>query len=231
MTEQTPRWRLATLILLLAAELGLVYSLRSSGWRGTAQHAQLIATGIAVLLPLAMTAMWAGRVRLALTNRQVSLRDLLAFTILIGAYLAWIPLFRPHQPDWRPYPIARSARLEVFLVVPTPVAGGTTLQDPETGEVLALATLPTLTGANVISVEAVEPEGLRSLAFRVDPIGTNNLKKATAAGTGRLVTLVNGEAVAVARFIQPIGGSGFTVSSNAIQKRLPEIFKTLTVEE
>lgn len=232
MNQPLSRIRLLVLASLLVAETALALSLRTSGWIGTGQAIRSLMIGVAIVLPFVMTAVLLYRVRVRLRRGQISLRALMALTIVVASYLALLPLFaKPDKQNTGPLPISNSVKFEVFKVAATGTSIGPSFTDPDTGTTLRVTTPPIITGADVSTIQLTtrnEGQHYAYLSIVLRPAGGNKLLKATtAANVSQLVVVIDGQVLTVPKVFAPVSGK-FRLTGKRIDTEGNDVFNALT---
>lgn len=130
----------------------------------------------------------------------------------------------------RPYPLAKSAKLEVFVVAASGAAGMQTVVDPSAGTPIRLVLPPIITSADVATIQRSEDSPkYPSFTVNVTPTGAAKLRAATTPAAGQLAVLVNGKVASVAKVFSTLSDS-FVISGSSIAKDREEIFAALTEE-
>jgi len=130
-----------------------------------------------------------------------------------------------------PRPLAKAARLEVYLVSPTAVPNSQPAAYPDAGTTVYLVIPAITTSDDVVSVQksdAQQPGVQTGLIVDFSPKGAQRLAAATTPPSGKsLAVVVDGEVVSVAKLVSTLS-SGIHLSGGASSKRWEEIFNQLT---
>jgi hypothetical protein len=235
MNQPLSHLRLLALVVLLVAEAALAISLRTSGWIATGHAIRSLMIAVAIVLPLIMTAVLLYRVRVSLRHGQFSLRALMALTLVVGSFLALLPLFEtPAEPNLGPLPLSKSVTFEVFEVAATSAPDGLSFADPDTGESLSVKKTPIIAAADVSTVQLIprqtEEYPYPCLAIVLTLKGGNKFLQATTKlQGGRLVVVAEGHVLASPRVVTPIGAQ-FQVTGGRIHTEGEEVFALLTAK-
>ena len=235
MNQQLSHLRLFLLVMLLAVEMALAISLRTSGWIATGQAIRSLMIAVAVVLPFVMAAVLLYRVRISLRHGHFSLRALMALTLVVGSFLALLPLFESSpKPNLGPFPLAKSVVFEVFEVVATGGPDGLSFVDPISGESLSVRKTPIIATADVSTVQLILGQSEKyprpCLTIVLTPRGGKKIQQATTRlQGGRLAVVANGELLASPRILVPIS-TPFQVTGGRIHTAGENIFELLTTK-
>src|SRR5262249_21467397 len=142
--------------------------------------------------------------------------------IVIGWFLVPLAAGCNWLKSSTPRPLAKAARLEVYLVSPAAAANSQAATYADTGDTVYLVTPAITTSDEVISIQksdAPQP----GLIVNFSPTGAQKLAAATSPPTGKsLAVVVNGEVVFVAKLMSTLSTS-IHLNGGQLSKRCEEI--------
>src|SRR5437899_1735341 len=144
----------------------------------------------------------------------------LEFSMLVGLFL--VPMVA--GCNWlnsnAPRPLARAARLEIYLVSPTAVANSQAATYADTGATIYLLTPPIITSADIATIQKSEQTpGHLGLAINLLPAGGQKLAAATTPAAGKsMAIVVNGEVVFVAKLVSTLSND-MRIEGGGLSKR------------